>query len=90
MTLFRQISIWKRLDDGRAVRFNCIEDMSTHKFAVQTADFFTFPIKNEHVSYLDRLFPERFIEVEPAERNWFDSIEEAIAAHEVAFASLQL
>jgi hypothetical protein len=61
--------------------------MTTHKFAVQTTDFFTLPIKSEHVSYLDRLFPERFIEKEPAERNWCDSIEEAIAAHEMAFAS---
>jgi hypothetical protein len=80
MTLFRQISIWKHLGDGRAVRFNCIEDMTTHKFAAQTADLFTLPIKSEHVSYLDRLFSERFIEVEPTERKWFDSIEEAVAA----------
>jgi hypothetical protein len=59
--------------------------MTAHMFAVQTADFFTLPIKNDHISYLDRLFPERFIEKEPTERKWFYDLEEAIAAHEAEF-----
>jgi hypothetical protein len=85
MDLFRQIHVWRRLDHKRAVRFSCIEHMSEHKFCVQTADFFTIPIKNEHLVYFDRLFPERFIEVEWEERKWFDSVEAAIAAHEIEF-----
>ena len=85
MKLFRQISIWNRIDDNRAVRFNCIEELSTHKFTVQSADFFTLPIKGEHLAYFERSFPERFIDVEPEQRKWFDSIEQAIAAHQAEF-----
>ena len=85
MKLFRQISIWKRLDQKKAVRFSCVEDVEMNKFAVQSADFFTIPIKGEQISYLERLFPERFIEVEWEQREWFDSVEEAIADHENEF-----
>src|SRR5664279_4816503 len=85
MKLFRQIPIWKRLDHKNAVRFNCIEDMETNQFAVQSADFFSIPIKSEHISYLEKLFPERFIEVEWEQRKWFASIEEAVADHENEF-----
>jgi hypothetical protein len=85
MKLFRQISIWNRLDHKRAVRFSCVEDIDTHKFTVQTADFFTVPIKSEHIAYLEKLFPERFIEGDWEQRKWFDSVEEAIASFENEF-----
>jgi hypothetical protein len=85
MKLFRQISIWKRLGHKKAVRFNCIEDLEKSKFAVQSADFFTIPIRGEHISYFEKLFPERFIEVEWEQRKWFDSVEKAIAGHENDF-----
>jgi len=85
MKLFRQISIWRRLDHRKAVRFNCLEDVGTKKFAVQSADFFTLPIKGENISYFEKLFPERFIEVEWELRKWFDSVEEAVADHENEF-----
>ena len=55
--------------------------MSAHVFAVQSADSFTIPIKNEHLAYFEKLFPERFIEVDWAERKWFASVDDAIAAH---------
>ena len=85
MKLFRQVSIWSRLDHKRAVRFNCVEDMSAHVFAVQSADIFTIPIKNEHLAYFEKLFPERFIEADWAERKWFESIDDAIAAFDREF-----
>ena len=85
MKLFRQIPIWKRLDHKSAVRFNCIEGMEMNQFTVQSADFFSIPIKGERISYLEELFPERFIEVESEQRKWFVSLEEAIADHESEF-----
>jgi hypothetical protein len=85
MKLFRQIPIWKRLDPKNAVRFNCIEDIEMNRFTVQSADFFSIPIKGEHISYLEKLFPERFIEADWGQRKWFASIEGAIADHESEF-----
>jgi len=85
MKLFRQISIWKRPDHEKAVRFNCIEDLEMNKFTVQTADCFTIPIRCQHLSYFEKPFPERFIEVEWEQRKWFDSAEKAIADHENEF-----
>ena len=79
--LFRQIAIWTQLDQRRAARFSCIEDIENHRFAVQTTDFFYLPIKTEDLAFFERLFAERFIEVDFLERKWFDSVEEAIAGH---------
>ena len=85
MKLFRQVSIWKRLYHNKAVRFNCIEDLETSKFVLLSADFFYIPIKGEHISYFEKLFPERFIEGELEQRQWFDSVEKAVADHENKF-----
>ena len=86
MTLFREITVWKRVDKRQAIKFNCLEDMNLHKFVVQSADFFTLPLKKERFEEFDKQFVELFIEIKPSDRRkWFDSIEEAIAAHETQF-----
>jgi hypothetical protein len=85
MKLFRQISIWTRLDHERAARFNCIEDLGVRKFTVQSKDFFSIPIDEKRLAYFERLFPERIIETEWEQHRWFDSIEEAVAAHDEEF-----
>jgi hypothetical protein len=88
MKLYREVAVWKRIDDKRAVKFNCLEDTSLHQFAVQSADFYTVPIKKEIIDDFEKQFVELFIQIDPAERRkWFDSIEEAVAAHEDDFDS---
>lgn len=87
--MYQELSIWKRIDAGRAVHFRCLKDIATQLFCVQSADFYTLPVTlNERLGF-DRQFAELFTEVEPIERSaWFATVEEAIAAHEEEFFSL--
>lgn len=87
MEIFREIMIWKRLDDVSAVRYSCLNDLQNGKFAVQSADFFRLPLQAHAVTEVARQFAALFIEVSPHERcSWFDSLEEAISDHEHEFS----
>jgi hypothetical protein len=87
--MYREQSIWKRIDAQRAVNFRCFEDLVSHLFCVQSADFYSLPIALNARSNFDRQFVELFIEVERVERSeWFGTVEEAIAAHEKTFFSM--
>jgi hypothetical protein len=87
--MYRELSVWKRIDDKRAVRFRCFEEIGSHVFCIQSADFYSTPLKSDVVDNFDRQLVELLLEIEPAERsNWFASIEEAIVAHEDEFRSM--
>ena len=84
--LYREFSIWMRVDDRKAVRFRCLEDLQSCLFCVQSADFYTLPINTERHAQFDTQFAELFIEIDPLERCiWYDSVAEAILAHQNEF-----
>ena len=86
---YRELAVWKRIDDKGAVKFRCFEDMDSHAFCVQSADFYRLPLRVDVSAHFDRQFVELFIEIEPMERcEWFASVEKAIAAHEKKFHSM--
>ena len=66
--MYREVAVWKRIDDNGAVEFNCLEDIDSHQFAVQSADFYTVPIKNAVIDDFEKQFVELFIQIDPAER----------------------
>lgn len=87
INLYTEIMVWKRLDDKSAVRYFCLGNVKTKKYAVQNADFFRLPFKELQFRASERQLIELFIEISPLERcNWFDTIEEAISAHDQDFA----
>jgi hypothetical protein len=87
--MYREISVWKRIGDRRAVRFRCFEELETHLFYVQSADFYSLPLTADAAAHSDRQFLELFTEEEPAERSGgFATLEEAIAAHEKEFGPM--
>lgn len=89
-TLYKQILIWKHLEDG-AVRYCCFENLASHQYCVQSADFFRLPIENKQLTSSNIQMVELFMEVEPRERcMWFDSLESAITAHDQAFSNSPL
>ena len=80
--LYREFSVWTRVDDKKASRFRCLEDLHSRLFCVQSADFYWLPITPEHLAQLDRQFVELLIEIDPVERcDWYGSVEEAIGKH---------
>ena len=88
-SMYREFSVWKRIDDTGAVRFRCLEEMETHLFCVQNADFYTMPLKADLIAKSERMFLELLVEIEPTDRcTWFATVTEAIAAHEENFRSM--
>ena len=86
-TYYEGISVWKRLSSEASVRYNCFRSLRTGKYGVQSADYFRLPIDEKQVGQFARQFLELFIEVAPDERcTWFDSLDEAIRAHEEDFS----
>jgi hypothetical protein len=87
--MYRELSVWKRIDGKSAVRFRCLEDLATGHFCVQIADFYSLPAEASVASGFDHQFVELLVENDPAERNdWFSTPEEAIRAHEEEFRSM--
>jgi hypothetical protein len=84
--LFREVLVWRRLNDACAVRYTCFEDLAAARFAVSSADFFYL---NDLASYAlrhDRQKVELFIETPIRERcGWHASLTEAIAEHDTLF-----
>ena len=87
--MYREISVWKRNGDRKAVRFRCFEELESHLFCVQSTDFYSLPLTTDAAAQSDRQFLELFMEEEPVERSGgFATVEEAIAAHEKEFGPI--
>lgn len=86
-TLYEELRVWKRQDAATAVLYRCFKDVVAEKFAIQSADFFKLPVDDKQLQNSDRQFLELFIQVAISERcDWFESIDEAIAAHDRDFS----
>jgi len=85
--MYQEFRVWKRLNERSCIRYCCLRDLGTGRYAVQSADFFYLPIDEQQRHQLDAQFLELFMEINPQERcAWFDSVEAAIAAHDEEFA----
>jgi hypothetical protein len=86
--LYREVLVWRRMNDVCAVRYTCFEDLSAERFAVQSADFFHLDDVAHYAALHDKQKVELFIEIPIAERcAWYGSLAEAIAAHHADFDS---
>ncbi len=60
--------------------------LSSKKFTVQSADFYRLPFNSGRIAEFGAQFVELFCDGIPSDRNCeFDSIEQAIAAHDKDF-----
>ena len=83
---FNEMMVWRRMSDTLAVRYSCVRNLHTNKYAVQSADHFYAPVNEVQISSMSAQFVELFLEESPETRcNWFDSVEEAIHDHDVQF-----
>jgi hypothetical protein len=89
MPLLKKIEVWRAISETRAIRYNCLEDLSTSLFGVCTADYV------EVGSALDqdqaRIFVEQMLvwstEEQAEFKRWFNSVDEAINDHDKAFSN---
>jgi hypothetical protein len=89
MNLFSQLNVWKRVGKQLAVRYVCFCDLSSGRYAVQSADFFRMPIEDEQLHSSERQLIELFMEESPFDRcGWFETVGKAIEAHDLEFGDL--
>ncbi len=83
---YKAIDVWKRLDDGRLVRYRCFQVVSTGRYCVQSADYYNLPLSIEEDRRFDRQFKELLIEQAPEHRSetWV-TLEEAVLNHDREF-----
>jgi hypothetical protein len=85
--LYRAFDVWKLKEPHTAIRYRCFESLANHRFCVQSADFYRLPLTSEQINQLEKQFVELLLEEPPIDRSGvFDSIEEAIDAHQKAFS----
>ena len=87
--LYREISVWKRVDEKTLLRYRCFHILPDEKYCVQSADFYSLPLDEAQTNYLSKQFVELLIEEEPESRaeKLYDSLQEAVSAHDIDFQS---
>ena len=86
--LYQQLTIWKWENARTAIKYSCLRSLATGKYSVQSADFHRLPLSDQNLTSLAKQFVELFCECDPTERaGAYDSLEEAIAAHDRSFSS---
>ncbi|HLY92762.1 MAG TPA: hypothetical protein VKQ89_05855 [Candidatus Angelobacter sp.] len=89
MSLYQAIDVWKWVSEQQVVRYRCFKNLKTNRFAVQNADFYHWPFDTAQAASLEKQSHELFAEQLPDQRaSSFDSIEEAIRAHDREFEGL--
>jgi len=83
---YKEIKVWKRIDETSAVRFLCFEILMNNKFVVQSADYFYLPLEQSIINSFEKQQIELFIEDVPEIRNiTYDTLEEAVQAFQNDF-----
>lgn len=84
--LYKRVEIWVRLSEIQAVCYQCFEVIPLGKFCVQSKDFYSLPFSKSACELLASQFLTLLIEEPPEERApLYDSLEEAIRAHDLHF-----
>ena len=88
MNLYQALDVWKRISETRAVRYRCFKNLSSGRYCVQSADFYSVPLDSKRAAELEKQWVELFTEDPPDNRaKTFDSLEDAIEAHDRDFSS---
>lgn len=86
MRMYQAIKVWKRYGGG-LICYQCLLNLESGKYSVQSADKFHLPVSDKWKGEMDQQFVELLIEEAPEERMGasFDSIIEAIQYHDLSF-----
>lgn len=85
--LYREIIVWKEIDDNTVSRFRVFERLSDHKFFCKQQDFFHYPIDEKQLKFIEYNAIESLLNggLRNTIDQKFDSIEAAIEQFEKDF-----
>jgi predicted class III extradiol MEMO1 family dioxygenase len=86
--LFKEIVVWKRIDDNTLLRYRCLLILPDNRYVVKSSDFCRWPLDKEQLSqqdyyYLDSLFQDALEEIV---FTTYETLEEAIRRHDQEFS----
>jgi len=88
--LFKEISVWKRIDDDHLIRYRCFQVLPGNRYVVKSSHDYRYPLevddrqfKLAEFYFVDSLFQDALLEVI---NDTYETLEEAIAAHEEDFS----
>ena len=86
--LFKSIDVWCLVDKVTLLRYRCFEVLPQKKYCVQSSDFYNSPITSSQLENHERQYIELLLECPPNSRDdLYDTLEEAISAHEKDFTT---
>ena len=87
---FKEINIWKPLDDKRIIRYRCSEILPEGKFFVKASDCLYENSGKKDWDILESYFLESLFDgiLDELAESASDTIEEAIAKHEAEFEEM--
>jgi len=84
--LFLEMVVWRKTESKMAIRYNCLQRLDSLQYGVHTADVFASMDAAGNADGGLALFLDLFLDVSPVERcQWFDTLDQAIQAHDALF-----
>ena len=87
--LFKEISVWRRIDDNTLVRYRCLQMLPDGGYCVKSSHFYYYPLKldDEQIKqaefyFVDGMFQDALLEIT---KETYETLEEAIAKHDKDF-----
>ena len=88
--LFKEINLWKQLDDNTVVRYRCLQLLPDGGYCVKSSHFYSYPIevddkqiREAEFYFLDSMFQGGLIDTT---KKTYKTLEKAIEKHEKDFA----
>lgn len=79
---FVEVVIWRRLASGASMRYVCLESLTTKRYAVASADFFSEPLNSLFEGLAAKVNHRVASSITSGEFEWFDTPREAMDAYD--------
>ena len=88
MQEYRHVEVWSRYDEGRVIIYRCLQNLRSKKYMVDRAEIVPTPVSRDTLLEIVADQLEMLAEEEPENRlDQFDSLDEAIHAHDGEFGN---
>jgi hypothetical protein len=88
VNLYEAINVWRRTPEQGLVCYRCFRNLRSNKYVVQSSDSYSSAVDNIRARFLEEQYLDLLRAENPDARSpSFNSLEEAIQAHDVAFSA---
>jgi hypothetical protein len=85
--LFKEISVWRRVDDNTLLQYRCLQALPDGGYFVKSSHFYREPIDGEQIRQAQFYFLDGMLgdALSAIPKECYETLEEAIARHEDDF-----